>query len=98
MATHQRKCILQETLIPSPRSWDSLTFHSHTVRKEMQKTDDGFKPRQPYSSTQASATGTYCSTSGFEVAAIQLTSFPFLLAQLTRALSPALLQATSLSH
>lgn len=31
MATHQRKCILQETLIPSPRSWDSLTFHSHTV-------------------------------------------------------------------
>uniref|UniRef100_A0A8C6RZD1 RIKEN cDNA 4930404H24 gene n=1 Tax=Nannospalax galili TaxID=1026970 RepID=A0A8C6RZD1_NANGA len=34
MATHQRKCILQETLIPSPRSWDSLTFHSHTVRKE----------------------------------------------------------------
>uniref|UniRef100_A0A8C6IBE0 RIKEN cDNA 4930404H24 gene n=1 Tax=Mus spicilegus TaxID=10103 RepID=A0A8C6IBE0_MUSSI len=35
MATHQRKCILQETLIPSPRSWDSLTFHSHTVGKEM---------------------------------------------------------------
>lgn len=31
MATHQRKCILQETLIPSPPSWDSLTFHSHTV-------------------------------------------------------------------
>uniref|UniRef100_A0A8D2KMB7 Uncharacterized protein n=1 Tax=Urocitellus parryii TaxID=9999 RepID=A0A8D2KMB7_UROPR len=37
MATHQRKCILQETLIPSPRSWDSLTFHSHTGWKWAQK-------------------------------------------------------------
>uniref|UniRef100_A0A8C5K061 RIKEN cDNA 4930404H24 gene n=1 Tax=Jaculus jaculus TaxID=51337 RepID=A0A8C5K061_JACJA len=34
MATHQRKCILQETLIPSPRSWDRLTFHSHTMSEE----------------------------------------------------------------
>lgn len=31
MATHPRKWILRETLIPSPRSWDSLTFYSHKV-------------------------------------------------------------------
>lgn len=31
MVTQQRKCILQETLIRAPSSWDSLTFHSHTV-------------------------------------------------------------------
>lgn len=42
MATHQRKCILQETLIPSPPSWDSLTFHSHTViRYQLSVRGDG---------------------------------------------------------
>lgn len=45
MATHQRKCILQETLIPSPRSWDSLTFHSHTVIRYQLSVQGGTAPR-----------------------------------------------------
>lgn len=78
-----------------PRGFITLILQ---VRKEMQRSDAGLHTQGALLRDPCPSYWDLLTHLCIEGATIQLPSFPFLLAQLTHVLSPALLQATSPSH